>query len=230
MLSREQCEKYNTFVQIYQADVYPLIASELVRELPSYKNVLDMGSGPGFLTKALASRLPSAQLTAFDCNSAMLSLARRNNPEAENITYVLGDVHATGLPRQSFDLIVSYSCLHHWQQPVEAVRELASLLRPGSALVVIDTYQDVAAQLIKDLRPAVTEDDLWYFVEKTLSESLSLQEMNLIAKTSQLGNLTVAPFVFSEEVIVENIDLLASGRFLASQVEATLYCLRYSAP
>lgn len=71
--------------------------------------ILDVGTGSGAITLALASELPHAALTATDLSPAALQIAAENADElrtAERIRFVEGDLFEP-VAKEEFDLIVS---------------------------------------------------------------------------------------------------------------------------
>jgi len=72
------------------------------------RSVLDVGTGSGCIAVSIAHALPAVRVTATDCSSAALAVARRNaarHQVADRITFIETDLMAgvTG----PFDLIVS---------------------------------------------------------------------------------------------------------------------------
>ena len=96
--------------------------------------VLEVGCGPGSLTKVMLDR--GAHVTAVDASAAMLSVARRRAPSA---TFHLGDV-LTFAPDGRFDVIVASFILH--ELPPLAVpglvARLANALPPNGRVVLVD--------------------------------------------------------------------------------------------
>ena len=59
MLKKESCLVYENFVKKYQLSIYPLLAEEIKTKMGYLpKNILDVGTGPGFLSKYLAKKFP----------------------------------------------------------------------------------------------------------------------------------------------------------------------------
>jgi ubiquinone/menaquinone biosynthesis C-methylase UbiE len=101
--------------------------------------VLELGSGTGTLSLALAQALPAASITGVDLDPAALEIARAK-PGAERVDWQLGS--ATDAPPKAgtWDCVVISLVLHHLtpaQQPV-ALSRAYEALRPGGSLHVID--------------------------------------------------------------------------------------------
>lgn len=97
--------------------------------------VLDLGCGQGDLTLALLAR--GAVVTGLDISPGMVGVARARvalHGQGRDAQFVVGPIEATGLPSQSFDVIVGRWILHHVDL-VAAGPELARLLVPGGRMV-----------------------------------------------------------------------------------------------
>jgi SAM-dependent methyltransferase len=103
---------------------------------PAGKVVLDYGCGPGYLTKYLFDH-GAVHVTGIDVSEGEIAQARASASDdgfGERSTFLVADAHATGLPDDSFDLIVGDSILHHLDLRV-ALEEIRRVLRPGGRAV-----------------------------------------------------------------------------------------------
>ena len=104
-------------------------------------DVLDAGSGTGFLSLELASR--GHRVTGIDFAPAMLAEARRKAAERDAaISFEEADAEQLPFAPGSFDLIVSRHVLWTLPHPEAAIREWIRVLRPGGRLAVIDGQFD----------------------------------------------------------------------------------------
>ena len=87
---------------------------------------LDVASGPGYAAAAAAAR--GARVAALDFSSAMVELARSQNPEIE---FREGDAEALPFPEGSFDAVVMNFGMLHLAQPERAVAEAFRVLSAG---------------------------------------------------------------------------------------------------
>lgn len=104
---------------------------------PGRLDVLDLGTGPGFLAILLAEA--GNQVTALDAVPSMLERAREN-ATAAGVTIELlgGDAGDPSLVPGSFDLIVSRNLTWLLLEPERAYRRWHDLLRPGGRLLIFD--------------------------------------------------------------------------------------------
>jgi ubiquinone/menaquinone biosynthesis C-methylase UbiE len=97
--------------------------------------VVEVGCGTGTVARWIAGRVgPAGSVVGVDTSSAQLDLARRAGAGVGNLAFVEGSAYATGLPRASFDLAYCRLLLMHVARPVDVLREMRALLRPGGVL------------------------------------------------------------------------------------------------
>jgi ubiquinone/menaquinone biosynthesis C-methylase UbiE len=108
----------------------------------------DLGCGPGYLAVKLAQVAPGLHVTGIDLSDEMRleaeQYARRCGLEAR-VGFQKGDVAHIPLPDASLDLVVSTLSLHHWSNPVGVLDEVARVLRPAGAFLIVDLRRDLGA-------------------------------------------------------------------------------------
>jgi len=120
----------------YQSDE-PMLA--LLGEVKGL-NVLDVGSGNGYLCRKLARA--EAAMTGVELSDEFVRIARRYEEEAPlGITYVNASITTPELfPASSFDKAVSNYVLMDVQDYVTAVQQVYRVLRPGGSFVVVISH------------------------------------------------------------------------------------------
>jgi ubiquinone/menaquinone biosynthesis C-methylase UbiE len=106
-------------------------------------SALDVGCGTGELLSRLAARYPDARLAGLDPVPEMLQVARGKLSPAVELR--VGWANELPWPDRSFDLVVSCNMFHYITHPVEAVREMERVLRPGGRIVITDWCDDYLA-------------------------------------------------------------------------------------
>lgn len=88
--------------------------------------VLDLACGPGIVAAAALAR--AAQPVGVDFSVEMLAVARNAHP---TIRFEEAEAGALPFADGSFDAVVSNFGLHHFPDPIGALREARRVLRPG---------------------------------------------------------------------------------------------------
>ncbi len=107
---------------------------------PPGSRVLEAGCGVGAQTVTLARNSPEARFTSVDVSAESLEAARARARAAsvENVTFQQADIFRLPFPEASFDHVFVCFVLEHLSRPREALASLASRLRPGGTLTVIE--------------------------------------------------------------------------------------------
>ena len=107
---------------------------------PAGSTVLEAGCGVGAQTVTLAANSPGASITSIDISDVSLAQAARRVQEAglTNVTFRQGDLFALDFAPASFDHVFVCFVLEHLARPVDALRGLIELLRPGGTMTVIE--------------------------------------------------------------------------------------------
>ncbi len=108
----------------------------LLALLPEEWRVADFGSGTGNAAEMLAPFV--REVTLVDLSEPMLAAARERLGENGTLRYVCAGVEETGLAEGSFDAATCVLVLHHLDEPVGAVREMARVVRPGGKVLVVE--------------------------------------------------------------------------------------------
>ncbi|MFD5445762.1 class I SAM-dependent methyltransferase [Streptomyces tendae] len=106
--------------------------------------ILDLGSGPGTGSLALARQFPTAQVTAVDLSAQMLhrlqkqaaahGVSDRINTLAANLDEPWTEINEGG----PYDLIWAAAFLHHVTDPARTFAQAFEQLRPGGLLAVTE--------------------------------------------------------------------------------------------
>jgi ubiquinone/menaquinone biosynthesis C-methylase UbiE len=106
--------------------------------------VLDIGTGPGFMAIEVAQLLRGTrcEVLGMDLSSAMLALAAENAAK-EGLNGMLGwrkgDAKAMPFDDGQFDLVVCKDSLHHWEEPISVLDEIARVLKADGKCIIQDS-------------------------------------------------------------------------------------------
>jgi SAM-dependent methyltransferase len=130
----------------WRADFFQRFVEELqsldVRPL----QILELGSGPGFLARCILDAIPAAEYAMLDFSPAMHHLAReRLAPHMGRIRQLLVDFKDDGwtVGLGEFDAIVTHQAVHelrHKQHATTLHQSVRTVLRPRGVYLVCDHY------------------------------------------------------------------------------------------
>lgn len=97
----------------------------------------DIGCGTGFITEGLIKS--GLRVIAIDRSQAMLSEMKSKFAGLEDIIdYRLGEYIELPIPDGTVDYAFANMYLHHVENPSEAIKEMARILKPGGKLIITD--------------------------------------------------------------------------------------------
>jgi len=101
--------------------------------------ILEIGFGPGIAMAALSGLTPNGVVFGVDHSDVMLRVARKRNAAAIRVGRVdLRLATADALPDfgPPLDKVVAVNSMGFWPDPVERLKELRGILRPGGTIAV----------------------------------------------------------------------------------------------
>jgi SAM-dependent methyltransferase len=122
------------------------IAQEAGRRTRPGDQILELGSGPGFLAQRVLQRVPDAHYTALDFSGAMHELARaRLGPSAARVTFLERSFKSEAWTADlgPFDLVVTNQAVHelrHKRHAPRLHRQVLDVLAPQGCYVVSDHF------------------------------------------------------------------------------------------
>lgn len=109
------------------------------------ESVLDVGCGPGLLSREMAEDVaPTGSVRGIDPSSDMLAIARSGAPGSPAVPVDFGFGEACALPfsDRSFDVVAATQVYEYVRDVPAALAEACRVLRPGGRLLVLDTDWD----------------------------------------------------------------------------------------
>lgn len=130
---------WNTIAKFYQdkfmdLDIYNDTYQILVESIPKKKaKVLEIGCGPGNISKYLLTQNPQLKLKGIDVSENMIQLAKKNNPIAE---FEIMDGRKIHLLKDSFDAIVCGFCIPYFSNKdcIKLINDCNNLLNNSGIL------------------------------------------------------------------------------------------------
>ena len=114
-------------------------AAHLLPHLRATDRLLDVGAGPGTITADLSELVASVTATEIGADELALSQATAAERSRTNIEFQVADVHALPFADDTFDVAHAHQVLQHVADPVQALRELARVTKPGGIVAVRDS-------------------------------------------------------------------------------------------
>lgn len=110
-------------------------------KLKGNETVVDVGSGSGFYSIALAEMLPGGRVFAIDLAPAMIAKLDRlaaGRRLGSRIESGVADGSAIPLADACADACISVAALHHMSDPRQCLREMCRILRQGGTLAILE--------------------------------------------------------------------------------------------
>jgi SAM-dependent methyltransferase len=114
-------------------------AAYLFPHLRHTDHLLDIGAGPGTITADFANSV--AQVTATEVGECELDLSRATiaGRGLGNVDFSVQDIHHLTFQNNSFDVTHAHQVLQHVADPIQALREMARVTRPGGLVAARDS-------------------------------------------------------------------------------------------
>ncbi len=117
--------------------------SEVVREkaykvagIRSGELAVDVGAGTGFLTEGLLKS--GLKVIAVDQSEAMLDEMKKKFEVFQAVEYRTGESENLPIEDKTVDYVFSNMYLHHVKSPLNAIKEMVRVLKPGGKLIITD--------------------------------------------------------------------------------------------
>ena len=191
----EDARRFNQLMggRLRQHEYRGLARDAVALGVPRGGNVLDVGTGPGFVAIEVARLLrgTGCQVIGLDLSEAMLALAAEN-AQREGlegmITWRQGDAKSMPFEDGEFDLLVCNDSLHHWEDPLVVFDEIARVLKDRGQCLVHDSKRlckwapRLTVWAIGMLIPRDFRVHYW----NSIKSSYTPEELNALLKGSRL--------------------------------------------
>lgn len=164
-------EIFNPIEQKRLKEILAYAVSLIDSNLEGKINVLDYGTGSGNLTAHLLDL--DLSVVSADISEGFLEEIKqqfRSNPNSS--TYLLNGVDLSGISANSFDMIASYSVLHHIPDYLLAIKDMCRTIKPGGLLF----FDHDASPMVWSDNQSLTE-----FMKKNHSERMANRLLRLFS-------------------------------------------------
>jgi ubiquinone/menaquinone biosynthesis C-methylase UbiE len=108
--------------------------------------ILDVGCGGGKTIERLADLASAGTVCGVDYSATSVAMARQMNAAgitAGRVAIQQASVSQLPFPDDTFDLVSAVETHYYWPHPVDDMREIVRVLKPGGRMVLIaETYKD----------------------------------------------------------------------------------------
>lgn len=103
-------------------------------------SLLDCGCGVGSITVDLAEKVAPGEVIGVDIDEGQLEIAKSlaNERGIRNVRFELASVHMLQFSEASFDAVLAHTLLMHLSDPLEVLKKMRRLLKPGGIIGVSD--------------------------------------------------------------------------------------------
>ncbi len=173
--------------------------------------VLVLGCGEGWLERAVSQWPYVAHIDAVD--AAEEAVARARAQETPKVAYDVVDLNRATLGRETYDVVVAHSILHHVENLEHALEQIESAMKPDATLVINEyvgpnrfQFTDSALAIMNELLACLpaplrrgTVEDVTY----ERKERPSLQLMLATDPTEAVRAQDVVPMVEKRFAVLE---------------------------
>ncbi len=149
-------EQYNQMAALYDRRWNHYISNTLSflkdwAKISPTDTVLDIGCGTGEFERLLLVEHPTQLIVGVDISEKMLEIAQQKCHPYPNISFQKASASALPFGDRSFDIIVSASALHYFDDPIAALTEMKRVLKPEGEIVILDWCKDYLLCQIYDI-------------------------------------------------------------------------------
>ncbi|WUJ68982.1 class I SAM-dependent methyltransferase [Kribbella soli] len=134
-------------------------------------DVLDLGCGTGRLTPGLAEEF-QGRVYGVEPSDRMRAAAEQH----PGVSYLKGSAEEIPLPEASVDAVLMFLTFHHWTDPLQGLREVHRVLRPGGVALLRTQFADLMPELFwYEYFPSAREVDAGMYLTLAATKELAVE-------------------------------------------------------
>lgn len=178
-------EQYDRMADVYDQRWNNYIAKSLSFlkywvQISAEATVLDIGCGTGEFERLLLTENSQQMITGVDISEEMLLVAKQKCRTYPNVSFQNASVSDLPFADNTFDVIVSASAFHYFDNPDIALKEMRRVVKPEGKVVMLDWCKDYLLCRICDF--------LLKFVDPAYQQCYTQKEFHSLL-TSSLFNI-----------------------------------------
>src|SRR5699024_1044531 len=142
----KRADTYDEFATVQKKmanKLLSLLQKELSNEQPL--RILEIGSGTGYVTKALLAKFPKANIIAIELAEGMIAKAKQHI-SSQRVQFICADIESYSL-QETYDVVISNTCFQWLNEPQKTLQRLRQNLKPNGMLLFstfgINTFQEL---------------------------------------------------------------------------------------
>jgi len=180
-------------------ETYYKEVAECVTAHTSQGLVLDVGTGPGYLSIEIAKQAPRIAVVGIDSSKALVRIAQQNAEKegmSDRVRFLKCDGSRLDIADDSCDLVISTGSLHAWKSPVIVIDECFRVLKAGCEAWLLDPAQIMTPEtqrfLERGLKPVDRLAYWWGSFTSNLTPPYTVGEIEEIIRLTKFEKGTVA--------------------------------------
>ena len=165
--------------------------------------VLEIGSGPGYLGLEWLKKTEKSKLTALEISREMILQSTFNRGEyglEARLEYVEGNALHMPFEENSFDGAFSNGSLHEWEDPILVFNEIYRVLKPGAHFFVGDMRRDSHPFINWIMKASTKGRAMKKGFSTSLDASYTKEEIEVILDQSAFTDFRVDPNFFGMSI------------------------------
>lgn len=188
---------YNRLIFKAASELYQRFIHEI--QPPENTKILDVGSGPGFLTLLLAKENPSVSVVGIDYSPTQVRAAnhQRIHNQIHNCSFRQGEAMNLPFPDASFDIVISVGSIKHWPEGRRGLQEIRRVLTANGSAFIAEADRDATDKEIYRFASKFTAWYVWnpfmkwYLRRVVFGQSYTRKEAELMAKAAEFNQVLV---------------------------------------
>ncbi len=152
--------------------------------------ILDIGCATGDLCFKFLQQHPDGKAVGLDISPAMIQKAKakaqRLGLSEKQIEFIVGSADDLDMPVDSFDYIFCLNSFHHYPRPIETIKSIRPILKPGGCFVLMDPFTDNPIRRLWSfiLKRIFDEGYVTYHSRSFLASIISEAGLSLVSQTA----------------------------------------------